>query len=167
MNIDFPPSVPPHCSESFKKGCLFERYVHELFNERNFKVSDWRSSIVISDKQLPRSYFLLPDFEFLFIRNKTHRFAVECKWRQEFIDGKIQWAEEDRIIIYNRYQRERNIKVFIAIGIGGLPSNPEKLFVTPLDVISKSSEVGESDLLPFKRKPTRRFFYDTVQLLLF
>ena len=60
----------------------------------------------------------------------------------------------------------RNIQVFIAIGIGGEPSNPEKLFITPLDHISMYTEVFESHLIRYKRNPKQRFD-DSEQLSLF
>ena len=156
-------------SEALRKGYLFELYIRKLFNERNFKVLEWRNSIATLNKQLPRSYFSLPDFELQFVRNNAYRFAVECKWRQDFdfFHGTIHWADEDKIRMYVKYQKDENIRVFIAIGIGGEPSNPKKLFVTPLDYISNCTEIEERDLIEFKRKPTHRFFYDTVQLKLF
>jgi hypothetical protein len=134
MNINIYPPSFEGCSESFIKGYLFEEYIRKLFNDRNFKVLDWRNSLVAGNKQLPRSYFALPDLELLFVRDKIYRFAVECKWRQHSYPGaKIDWARENEIQTYVRYQQEQNIRVFVAIGIGGEPSNPEKLFVTPLD----------------------------------
>lgn len=57
--------------------------------------------------------------------------------------------------------------VFIVIGIGGTQSNPEKLFVTPLDNIKTYVEVYEHQLIEYKRNPTHKFFYDTIQLKLF
>jgi hypothetical protein len=65
------------------------------------------------------------------------------------------------------FERSLNVPVFIAIGIGGRPSNPRKLFVTPLREICDIPIVSESQLMPFKRKTSRRFFYDTVQTMLF
>jgi hypothetical protein len=105
--------------------------------------------------------------ELVFVGARHYRFAVECKWRKEFIAGKIEWAKDKQICVYEDFQHQNRIPVFIAIGIGGEPSNPEKLFVTPLDNISGSTEVYESELIPYKRKPTHRFFYNTVQLKLF
>jgi hypothetical protein len=165
MSVNIYPQSSETFSESLRKGYHFELYIRELFGERNFKVLDWRNTIVTANQQLPRSYFLLPDLELLFVRNNRYRFAVECKWRKEFFQG--NWEAADRIEIYKKYQREQNIMVFIAIGIGGQPSKPAKLFVTPLDHISHSTKIEERDLIEFKRRPTQRFFYDTVQLRLF
>jgi hypothetical protein len=71
-------------SEALRKGYLFELYIRKLFNERNFKVLEWRNSIATPNNQLPRSYFSLPDFELQFVRNNAYRFAVECKVAARF-----------------------------------------------------------------------------------
>jgi hypothetical protein len=152
--------------DSFEKGRLFENYVVELFNEEYFKLDKWRKSQKTSDRLtlLTHSY---PDLELIFLGARKYKFAVECKWRKEFLSGRIKWATENQISTYERFEKKYGIYVFVAIGIGGLPSRPEKLFVTPLQNISKYTEVYESQLIPYKRKPTRRFFYDTVQIKLF
>ena len=81
--------------------------------------------------------------------------------------GKIRWADEHQIRSYKMFQYQTRISVFVAIGIGGEPDNPEKLFVTPLNNIYMHSELYETDLIPFKRKPTSKFYYDTQLSLLF
>ena len=152
--------------DSFEKGHAFEKYIIQLFNERYFKLMKWRQAERITDNSylFDRSN---PDLELVFAGAKKYRFAVECKWRKEFTCGKIDWASSYQVCVYEHFQEQNRIPVFIAIGIGGEPSNPERLFVTPLDNISMYTEVYESDLIPYKRKPTHKFFYDTVQLRLF
>jgi hypothetical protein len=152
--------------DPFEKGRLFEQYVIELFNEDNFKLSKWRRSQKHEDKLLLQDCNN-PDLELIFGRYKKNAFAVECKWREKFIEGKITWANDYQICCYMNFENQRRIPVFVAIGIGGEPSKPERLFVTPLRNIEMYTEVYESDLIPYKRKPTSKFFYDTVQLNLF
>lgn len=153
-------------SSSPVKGHEFEDYIITLFNQQNFKLLEWRNFLKASNGVFPlnNSY---PDLELQFVGARKYRFAVECKWREKFVDGKVPWADLNNIDAYQQYQRQNAIPVFVAIGIGGLPSNPEKLFVTPLDKISMYTEVYESDLIPYKRKPTHKFFYDTRQKRLF
>lgn len=153
-------------SSSAVKGHEFEDYIITLFSHQNFKLLEWRNFLAASNGVLPlnNSY---PDLELQFVGTRKYRFAVECKWREKFVDGKVPWADTSKIDIYQQYQRQNAIPVFVAIGIGGLPANPEQLFVTPLDKISMHTEVYESDLIPYKRKPTHKFFYDTTQRKLF
>ena len=60
-------------------------------------------------------------------------------------------SEWTKIDAYLEYQREWNMRVYVAIGVGGLPSNPQQLFITPLDHICSYPFVYRSRLIPFKR----------------
>jgi hypothetical protein len=153
-------------TDSFEKGRLFEGYIIGLFNERHFKLIKWQKSEKIIDGLFSFDHSD-PDLQIVFNGKKNCRFAVECKWRKDFIEGKISWANSYQICSYEDFEYRNRVPVFIAIGIGGEPFQPERLFVTPLCNISKYTEVYEFDLIPYKRKPTNRFFYDTVQLKLF
>ena len=144
---------------------MFESYITELFNQKKFKLVEWRKSQRTRDT-LTLINYSFPDLEVIFEGRKKHKFAIECKWRKRFKEGKIKWADEEHIRTYEAFEKYYGIPVFVAIGIGGEPSMPEKLFVTPLCNISKYTEVYESDLILFERKTARRFFYDTVQLKL-
>lgn len=85
--------------DSYEKGKLFERFVIELFNEDNFKLVKWRMSEKLEDKLLLNDC-ANPDLEMIFSKHKTYRFAIECKWRERFIDEKITWASENQIRSY-------------------------------------------------------------------
>lgn len=155
--------------DNFEKGYAFESYITTLFNQHNFHRKKWRESRNPSDigSLVDHSY---PDLEIelVFTGIKKYRFAIECKWRAAFYNGKIKWARNDsQICTYQMFQDRVRIPVFVAIGIGGEPSMPEKLFVTPLVNICMNTYVSESDLIPFKRKPTHKFYYDPDQLKLF
>jgi hypothetical protein len=130
-----------HLDESLRKGHQFEDYIITLFNERKFKLIEWRSDKKASNGVYPESC-TYPDLEFAFLGRRKHRFAVECKWREDFKDGKIKWSYLKQIETYCNFQSERNIPVFIAIGIGGLPTHPERLFVTPLHDIKNYTYVS-------------------------
>jgi len=149
----------------FEQGRLFEEYIKNLFDQDSFKIKRWRKSRLI-----PPDTFIGglgdPDLELIFVGKNQHPFAVECKWKSYFDKGKIDWARPDQIQRYLEFERKRAMPVFIAIGIGGSCDKPERLFVTPLCNLSESTEVYEHQLIPYKRKPTKKFFYDTVQLRL-
>lgn len=159
------PAIKVYQPDSFEKGRLFEDYIIKLFNEKNFKLMKWRKAEKIIDKSFLFDHSN-PDLELIFVGARKYRFAVECKWRSEFIKGKISWANDYQICSYEDFENRNRIPVFIAIGIGGESSKPAMLFVTPLCNISMYTEVYESDLIPYKRKPTHKFFYDPVQLRL-
>jgi hypothetical protein len=152
-------------AECFEQGRLFEEYIKNLFNQDSFKIKKWRRSRLV-----PPDTFIGglgdPDLELIFVGKNQYPFAVECKWKSYFYRGRIDWARPDQIQRYLEFERKRAMPVFIAIGIGGSGNNPERLFVTPLCNLSESTKVYEHQLIPYKRKPTHRFFYDTVQLRL-
>jgi hypothetical protein len=160
------PFRQPPILDSYEKGRFFEEYVIQLFNADNFKLNKWRKSEKLGNSILLQDC-ANPDLELIFGKYRKYHFAVECKWREKFIENKITWATNNQISSYQNFEKKFRIPVFIAIGIGGEPSSPESLFVTPLCNMAMYSEVYEADLIPYKRKPTSRFFYDTVQLKLF
>jgi hypothetical protein len=155
-----------YLAESLRKGHEFEDYIITLFNQRKFKLIEWRSDKKASNGAYPESC-TYPDLELAFMGRRKHRFAIECKWREQFKNGKLKWTYQKQLNNYIAFQQDRNIPVFIAIGIGGLPKDPEKLFVTPLQFIKEHLEVYENDLIPYRRNPTHKFYYNTLQLKLF
>src|SRR5690606_17675348 len=109
----------------------------------------------------------LPDLEFAYTGKYKQKFAIECKWRNKFYNDKIPWATEYQISNYLQYQKEYNIPVFIAIGVGGEPTNPGNLFITPLNMIQQYPDVYKSHLLPFNRNTKAILKFDAEQLKLF
>lgn len=150
----------------YEQGRLFEEYVKNLFNQDSFKLKRWRKSALIPEDTFI-SDISYPDLELIFEGKNKYPFAVECKWRKRFKNGRINWATQDQIANYLDFERKRAMPVFIAIGIGGISANPEKLFVTPLCNLSMCTLISEKQLIEYKRKPTQKFFYDTVQFKLF
>lgn len=142
----------------FEKGRLFEQYITTLFNQQSFKLVAWRKSEKFIDRVMHPGHSN-PDLEFKLFGKKKYHFAIECKWREKFIDDEIQWAEPHQIIIYNSFQRAYRIPVFVAIGVGGTPQAPEDLFIMPLYMISDTLFVRKERLLKYIRKPTRKFYF--------
>lgn len=152
--------------DSYQKGFLFEKFVFALFNKEYFTLKEWRKSEII----LPPFHLeglSNPDLEFNLFGKKNFRFAVECKWRQDLINNGIYWANDKQINSYLSFENKYHIPVFVAIGLGGEPSNPNEFFLTPLIHLHKSSFVHKSNLIKYKRKPNRKFYFDPRQMKLF
>ncbi len=151
-------------------GREFEIYIENLFSKKEGRFipvkHDSNSALVYG---MPAAKATYPDLKFIFQTRygRTSKFAVECKWRISFVNGLITWASEIQVRNYTDFQKNFRIPVFVAIGIGGLPSDPDRLFVTPLDIIKHHHTVAEQDLLLYNRRKNQRFFYDTKQLKLF
>jgi hypothetical protein len=154
--------------DNFKIGREFEEYIISLFNERHFKLKKYRKSEDFNGKYIDDASHPDLEIELVFTSGRKNRFAVECKWRRGFeTSGYVKWAEDAQVCKYRIFQDQTRIPVFIAIGIGGKPNNPEKLFVTPLNNICESNIVHEQKLILYNRKPTNRFYYDIEQGKLF
>lgn len=154
---------------NYDKGREFEIFVEKLFNQKSgrfIRVHHNSKSALIYNPRAASATF--PDLKFIFsTKNYKLRFAVECKWRQSFNNGKIRWAEAYQAENYLNFQQAYGIPVFVAIGIGGLPSEPDRLFVTSLDYIGNKIHLSEKDLIPYNRNKHHRFFYDYRQIKLF
>ena len=69
--------------------------------------------------------------------------AVECKFRSRFSKDKksheavfTHFGEEKKINRYWKYQTEKEIAVFILLGVGGLAEQPDNLYLLTLDDIN-------------------------------
>ena len=114
-----------------QKGNDFEDYIIQLLAKQNDvkfvgKVSDYHKNGVSALENFE------PDLKF---KHQNTLFAVECKWRNSFKNDQIYWAENRQIENYKNYQKNKKEKVFVAIGIGGNPSLPEKLYLVPLAML--------------------------------
>ena len=136
--------------DSYAIGHAFEDYIVTLFNKRNFRLLEWRSDKKASNGAYPINN-TLPDLEFETKGRNSYRFAIECKFRKSFYYGGINWASREQISVYKDYQNQNDIQVYVAIGIGGLPTNPEELFITPLYHICKYTRVFQSYLFKYKK----------------
>ena len=147
-------------SESAKKekGDAFERYVVDRLRGRHFVIKDWRS-----DKYHNGLYAVsnkYPDIEVeLNTLNDKVTFAIECKWRSEFYNNEVKFAEEYQIENYREYSKNRDQKVFIVLGIGGTASSPESVYILPLDEIH-SNTFTAYQLKKYRRYNDGSFFFD-------
>lgn len=141
------------------KGIEFEKYVVERFEPEYFRLKEWRS-----DKYHEGIYAdsnRLPDLEYLYTDSRNQiEFAVECKWRAKTDNGKLEWAKDYQFKTYKEYARERNITVFVIIGVGGQPSNPENLYIVPLRKVS-TPVLSVWQLNKFRKFGKGNFFLQT------
>ena len=128
-----------------EKGDAFERYVITRFDNKEYRLIEWRSDKIIDGWGWPRST-QWPDLVMEQIQTEK-RFAVECKFKGRYLPG-TKWAEEYQIENYQNYESRESIPVFVAIGVGGCASLPDQLYVAPLKKLSKP-KVALEDLEQF------------------
>lgn len=119
-------------NDELLKGREFEDYVLELLdiahNDR-LTLKEWRG-----DKSLPGVYpesNSAPDFVFEY---DGQLFAVECKWRSHLPkDIEKELLPPVRMDSFQQFSTDRHMPVYLLLGIGGLPNDPECLYFTRLD----------------------------------
>ena len=120
--------------EDVLKGREFEDYVLELFDVRNdgdFTLKEWRGDKSLGDVCPESNRY--PDFVFDY---QGKGFAVECKWRERLTTNiENDLFSSDKLAIYQQFADERQIPVFIVLGVGGEPCQPKLLYIIPLQEI--------------------------------
>lgn len=133
-------------NDELLKGREFEDYVLELLdipNNKQLTLKDWRG-----DKSLPGVYpenNSAPDFVFEYDRKL---FAVECKWRNHMPkDIEKELLPADRMAFFKQLSSDRHMPIYLLLGIGGLPNDPDCLYFTPLDNTFTTEALHNSFLL--------------------
>lgn len=134
------------------KGREFEDYVVDLFdlpNNKKLKLKEWRG-----DKTLPGVYPEGNSGPDLVFEYDGHPFAIECKWRNHMPkDIEKELMSADRHSFFKQYAEEHAMPVYLLLGIGGLPSEPDNLYLTLLsetlsiDSISRNNINTVNDIL--------------------
>ena len=117
-------------NDELLKGREFEDYVLELLDVQNndrLTLVDWRG-----DKSLPGVYPTnnsAPDFVFEY---DGKPFAVECKWRNHRPrDIEKDLLSADKTDCFWQFSHDHHMPVYLLLGIGGLPNDPDMLYAAP------------------------------------
>ncbi len=122
--------------DSFKKGDLFEKFVeNELFKAAEYTLIHRTNNNDQNEARYAEDT-LKPDFKFR-CKSTQQEFYVEAKYRSGFnADNKIDVISYTQIERFKVIQKEENIPIYIAIGYGGIPDNPDNVSLIPLDQLS-------------------------------
>jgi len=117
--------------ESFVKREAFENYVrNKIFPLSNYHLI-YKTPNYNENRKDYIETTLYPDFMFR-EKDSDKSFFVEAKWRNgEYRKkGKIPWSYTKQLKRYKAVDKED--KVFIILGVGGKPSNPDKIALFPV-----------------------------------
>ena len=110
------------------KGREFEDHVLELLcvaDNDKLILKEWRG-----DKSLPGVYPKGNSNPDLVLEYDGRPFAIECKWRSHMPkDISKELMPPSRAALFEKFAKEHHIPVFILLGIGGLPSDPDELYI--------------------------------------
>ena len=115
--------------ETFIKGDEFENFVrNNLFPVNKFELVQKTHDYTTNNNDYVESS-KEPDFQFR-SRKSGFEFFVEAKYRSGFYDGAIQWCKPYQ---FRRYKEiEKQTPVYIVIGVGRQPGNPQNIFLLPV-----------------------------------
>ena len=143
--------------EEVLKGREFEDFVLDLFDIRedgDFTLKEWQGDKTLGDVCPENNHY--PDFVFCYRQSRC--FAVECKWRERLTANfEKDLFTTDKLAIYQRFADERRMPVYIVLGVGGEPCQPEQLYIIPLREIPAIINKSES-IVAFLRPSTESPF---------
>lgn len=110
-------------------GRMFEDFVVSLCSDKSrFKLLAWRGDKINGEVYALEN--LLPD---LHLRHRLDagevEYLIECKYRSSWGDDGIDLSSQ--YVRYHNAAKDRNVELFIALGGGGTPSNPDEFFIVP------------------------------------
>jgi hypothetical protein len=147
-----------------QKGIEFEKYIVQKFSKHYFTLLDWTGDKFVKGYYAQSS--LEPDLKMRFtLQQKSVDFAVECKYRSSFFNNGID-LEKRKLEQYQKFAAEKKMPVFIVLGVGGSPNEPQELFVIPLEQI-ETNVLDRTFLTAFKKaNPKANFFFDAQTQIL-
>ncbi len=117
-----------------EKGSVFESYIVNKFNSKYFTNERWEG-----DKHSNGIYPLTTKYPDLTMKYSNNQYecliAIECKYRSNFNKELVRVCYYNQLKSYNNFSLEKNQKVFVALGVGGKPNNPDELYIIPLDKV--------------------------------
>ena len=147
-----------------ERGDLFEAYIAAKFDKTYFKLKEWAGDKY--SKGIYAETTMYPDLKLSFkLREIEQEFAVECKYRTHYYQNGINWATENQLTNYKKYEEKFKIPVFVAIGIEGNPKEPLDLFIIPLKKIEHTF-LSKNMLEKHRKDKSQNFFFNHKELKL-
>jgi hypothetical protein len=132
-------------NNNFAKGILFENYVIERFPEEYFEIIEYTPKMMdLKNRNI--SSKIRPDF-MLREYNSGESFYIECKYRSKI--EPYDTVNPKQIEGYKSFKKndQNNNDIFIILGVGGTPENPEKLFAVDIENINDENQITNADLI--------------------
>ncbi|MDE5970088.1 MAG: hypothetical protein K2G74_04575 [Muribaculaceae bacterium] len=144
-----------------QKGRLFEDFVVSLCTDKSrFKLIAWRG-----DKISGQTYALenlLPD---LLLRHRLDdtevEYLIECKYRSSWGEDGIDISGQ--FLRYLSAAKEKGTELFIALGVGGSPSNPDEFFIIPSRMIKRDKKIDRDRFIKCLCPKDPEEFHDYIQ----
>jgi hypothetical protein len=143
-----------------QKGDDFEKYVVQKFSKSYFSIVEWAGDKYVEGMDAKSN--TNPDLTLKFkMKDIETEFAVEGKYRSDYYKNVVEWCIEQQLANYKTFATSKEIAVFVTIGLGGVPTAPEELFIIPLTKLM-SNFVDKSFLNKYRKEKIKdsNLFYD-------
>ena len=165
------PLLPKYSSDNQPplNGLDFEKFIVERFDPGHFRIMKWSKKYGGDDPGTGKDPAQAPDLEYqALVHKQVIPFAIECEWRPAFTNGSIQLSGIQIFSAYRKSGSDKNMPVFLIIGIGGTQAEPGECYIVPMDVIQPHfTFLSREFLVPFRRQqPGSVLFLDTNQMKL-
>jgi hypothetical protein len=149
---------------AYDVGLEFEKFISQRFDRNSFELVEWRGDKYHEGVYAKSNQY--PDMEWVLNHQfaKKSKFAIECKYRKTTdINSSVELCKDYQLNNYKEFEKNKNMPVFIVLGIGGTPTNPEELYIIPLRILNNAIINLKSFKKFKKRNPLGTFFYNWKQ----
>ena len=143
-----------------QRGDDFEKYIAQKFSKNHFTILEWTSDKYIEGMCVMSK--TNPDLTLRFkMKDIEKDFSVECKYKSNYYKSGVEWCSNQQLQNYKTFATDNGIAVFVAIGIGGVATAADDLFIIPLAEISDIF-LTKSFLRKYKKNKFKEtnMFYD-------
>ncbi len=92
---------------------------------------------------------------------KRQRFAVICHYSENIPSQSITWTNPDELLAFHKEAKAQEGPVFVVIGAGGTPRQPENIFALPLTEV-KQAELQSSILSQYETSDVGAHFFASL-----
>lgn len=135
-------------------GNDFEGYIADLLKANGIRLKQWNQGTTSPEGAYAENE-LNPDF---LVSHKSGNidleYWIECKYRSSLPKEGFR-LEDYQTNRYKKIQGQSKKKILIALGMGGNPSEPETVYIIPLDSLTTFKRIGHK-YLPHYRLQTPR-----------
>lgn len=146
-----------YVSANEMKGRQFEEFVVSFLADKSiFRLLAWRSDKIVDGIYAAEN--LMPDLEIKQrIGDVEVEYFVECKYRSSW--GSVGKGDlSKQILRYLCHAKECGKELFIALGVGGTPDNPEMFYIIPSRKFYNCPSIPKYRFKPCICEPTAEAF---------
>jgi hypothetical protein len=141
------------------KGRIFEEYVVSLIDfDNDFTFKEWRGDKYINGKYPNSNTY--PDLQISYDNMKDKIpfvLSLECKYRSGFYEDHLNIGAK-QLENYRKFAMQEKQKVSVILGVGGPPSNPDKIYLVPLKKFNTDGSISQLTANTYKRDKSKLKF---------